>query len=125
MNYLLSYCNLLSIDNDAGNGYNWLIATLPHLCEEHDGTVEVIFSSHQAFWFDPNGSGGYTARYGVHYGLMHSGTTFTLSSLDDGTTWNFYDFVQTAEPQGQLESMQSAAARASGSATTRAATPRR
>ena len=88
-----------SLALNSGFGSGWSNAdTLPVLLQAAaSGTISVGFG-YETDWFTQSG-GSYSPRYGCAAALADADGKFTLTQ-PDGTTYQFYDFTQTADPKG-------------------------
>ncbi|NUQ64053.1 MAG: hypothetical protein HUU20_16370 [Pirellulales bacterium] len=61
------------------------------------------FGAERTLWFDAEQDGSYTARYGAKDTLVHdSQNHLFILTRQDGSRCEFFDYEQTAHPQGGL-----------------------
>jgi RHS repeat-associated protein len=88
---------------DTGFGPGWSDADeLPYLMGGEQNIV-ARFGSEQTVWFDAQGGGSYSARYGAKDALVHdSENNLFILTRSDGTRFEFFDYDQTSHPKGGL-----------------------
>ncbi|MDD4789129.1 MAG: hypothetical protein PHO07_18335, partial [Pirellulales bacterium] len=88
---------------DSGFGPGWSDADeLPYLMGGEQNIV-ARFGSEQTVWFDAQGGGSYSARYGAKDALVHdSENNLFILTRSDGTRFEFFDYDQTSHPKGGL-----------------------
>jgi hypothetical protein len=91
------------VSMDTGFGPGWSDADeLPYLTGGAQNMV-ARFGTEQTVWFDAQGDGSYTARYGATDTLSHDdGNDLFILTRADGTRYEFFDTEQTARPPGGL-----------------------
>jgi hypothetical protein len=100
-----TYSNRLSENTNFGNGYNWLVDQWSHVVDLGDGSVEVIFNTLLAYWFDLV-DGQYVARFGAKQTLTQVGDDLVLT-FPDGEVFTYLGLDDPIAP-GMLSSAASA-----------------
>ncbi|MBN8627384.1 MAG: hypothetical protein J0M17_18050, partial [Planctomycetes bacterium] len=84
-----SYNNQMSEDFDYGNGFNWQVKQWPYVVLKGDGSLVVVHIESGSLWFDDQGGGTYSGRWGILSTLDISGDYYVVTS-PNGTIEKYY-----------------------------------
>ncbi len=71
-----------------GNGTNWLVCNWPHLCEQLDDLISVVFDTCRSYWFQTTDGSTFTAQFGAKQTLTLASGIYSMTS-PDGYLWQF------------------------------------
>ena len=79
------------------------MGTNPYLTQTTNQAI-VTFSQDEAYWFDANADGSYTAQFGAPQTLVHDTARDLFVFTDtDGTVYEFYDSATADHPLGAFD----------------------